>query len=175
MKIAVTGSSSGLGKFLVENLEGAYGVSVRDNLPEGIRKIDPADILINLAYDKSTLQSDLLLGMFKLWETKPKTIINIGSSGIYESQSFDPSYIANKRHLTYISQNLQMTKPYKTLRIVNLNPSTLENNKIFGSNVNKLLFKDVLDILEFIIKLPQHIEVSDITLRRTQSQVQQLL
>ena len=97
MKIAVTGTSSGFGRFLINNLDNSYGVSLRDSLEDIIPKILPADIFINQAYSNNTKQSDLFYKVFNLWIDKNKTIINIGTSAIFENPNFDPIYVSNKK------------------------------------------------------------------------------
>lgn len=175
MKIAVTGTSSGLGKYLLENLDNSFGASLRLDIENLVNKITEADILINLAYSNDTKQSDLFYRIFELWKNQNKTIINIGTSAITEVATFDPLYVTNKKHLVNLSNSLAAISPYKKLRVVNLNPGTLENNKIFGSEINKLKFDSLYKIIKFIIELPQEVEISDITIKSTQQRNQNVI
>jgi len=175
MKIAVTGTSSGFGRFLFNNLDNSYGVSLRDPLEVIVPKILTADIFINQAYSKNTKQSDLFHEVFNSWIDKNKTIINIGTSAIFENPNFDPIYVSNKKHLNSLARTLTMKNEYKRVRVINLNPSTLENNKIFDDSYNKLKFTNLLDIINFIINLPQEVEISDLTIRSTQKRNQSLM
>jgi NADP-dependent 3-hydroxy acid dehydrogenase YdfG len=175
MKIAVTGTSSGFGRFLINSLDNSYGVSLRDSIEDIVPKILPADIFINQAYSKDTKQSDLFYKVFNLWVDKNKTIINIGTSAIFENPNFDPIYVSNKKHLNSLARTLTMKNEYKRVRVINLNPSTLENNKIFNNSYNKLKFTNLLNIINFIINLPQEVEISDLTIRSTQKRNQSLM
>lgn len=175
MRIAVTGVSSGFGKYLISNLEGSYGVSLRQPVEELIKQISTANILINHAYSNDTKQSQLLYEMFNLWKDEDKTIVNFGSAAILENATFDPMYVANKKHLNNLSNSLVANSSYKKLRVINFNPSTLENNKIFPENYNKLEFEQLLKILKFIIELPQSVEVSNIVISNTQRLKKDLL
>ena len=97
MKIAITGTSTGLGRYLSNNLQNSYGVSLRDPIEDIVPKIIPADIFINQAYSKNTKQSELFYNIFNQWIDKNKTIINIGTSAIFENPNFDPIYVSNKK------------------------------------------------------------------------------
>ena len=50
---------------------------------------------------------------------------------------------------------------------MNFNPGTLENNKMFGNDFNKLKFKELFEIVDFILKLDNSIEISDIVVKNT--------
>lgn len=167
MKIAVTGTSSGFGKYLLDNWDNVYGVSLRLPIEEVIANIQQADVLINHAYSKDTKQSQLFYEVFNLWKHSEKTIINFGSSAVSEVNTFDPLYITNKKHLINLANSLTASNPYKKVRVVNFNPSTLENNRIFGKEVSKLKFEDLSKVLKFIIELPHEIEISDMVIRST--------
>jgi len=168
MKIAITGTSTGLGRYLSNNLQNSYGVSLRDPIEDIVPKIIPADIFINQAYSKNTKQSELFYNIFNQWIDKNKTIINIGTSAIFENPNFDPIYVSNKKHLNSLARSLTMKNEYKRVRVINLNPSTLENNQIFNDSYNKLKFTNLINIINFIINLPQEVEISDLTIRSTQ-------
>ena len=81
----------------------------------------------------------------------------------------------NKKHLNSLARTLTMKNEYKRVRVINLNPSTLENNKIFDDSYNKLKFTNLLDTINFIINLPQEVEISDLTIRSTQKRNQSLM
>lgn len=168
MKIAVTGTSSGFGKYLLDNWEGVYGISLRDDLEEIVPKIAPASVFINHAYSGDTKQSLLFHEVFKLWEYSPKTIINFGTSAIVENATFAPTYVSNKKHLNNLASSLASSSDYKQLRVVNFNPSTLENNTIFPDSYNRLKFADLYKIIRFIVDLPQEVEISDLIIKNTQ-------
>jgi len=168
MKIAVTGTSSGFGKYLLDNWKGVYGVSLREPIDDIISKIEPASVFINHAYSGDTKQSEVFYEVFKLWEYLPKTIINFGTSAIVENATFAPTYVSNKKHLNNLASSVAASSRYKQVRVVNFNPSTLENNEIFPENYNRLKFKELFKLIKFIVELPQSVEVSDLIIRNTQ-------
>lgn len=175
MKIAVTGTSSGFGKYLLDNWEGVYGVSLRDPLEEIVPKIAPASVFINHAYSGDTKQSLLFHEIFKLWEYSPKTIVNFGTSAIVENATFAPTYVSNKKHLNNLASSLASSSDYKQVRVINFNPSTLENNDIFPETFSRLKFEDLYKLLKVLIDLPQSVEVSDLIIKSTQRYIKNRL
>ena len=79
-------------------------------------------------------------------------------------------YVSNKKHLINLSHTLNIANPYKKVRVINFNPSTMENNKFFGKDFKKLKFEDLFKIINFIIELDYDIEISDITIKSTTRQ-----
>jgi len=170
MKIAISGTSGGFGKYAKEQWEGSnevVRVNLRDSIEDIINVVEDCDVFLNNAYSKDTKQSDVFYEVFNLWLNQNKIIINFGTSAVLENGAFSPKYVTNKKHLINLAQTLNQSNPYKKVRVVNFNPGTLENNKIFGDTFNKLKFKDLFNILEFILKLDRTIEISDITIKRT--------
>ena len=53
--------------------------------------------------------------------------------------------------------------------------SLIKNNKIFDDSYNKLKFTNLLEIINFIVNLPQEVEISDLTIRSTQKKNQSLM
>lgn len=168
MKIAVTGTSSGFGKYLLDNWEGVYGVSLREPIEQIVPLIAPADIFINHAYSNDTKQSTLFYEIFQLWEHLPKTIVNFGTAAITENETFSPLYVTNKKHLVQLASSAASSNNYKRVRVINFNPSTLENNDIFPESFNRLKFKDLFNLLKFIVELPHEVEISDLIIKNTQ-------
>lgn len=170
MIIAISGISGGFGKYAAEQWSAEHEivrVDLRKNLDEITEVVERCDMFFNHAYSKDTKQSEVFARIFDLWVDKDKTIINFGSSAIHESGGFSPIYVANKKHLVNISQTLNQLNPYKKVKVVNFNPGTLENNKLFGSNYGKLKFEDLFRVLEFIITINKQVEISDITIKPT--------
>lgn len=170
MKVLVTGTSSGFGKYILENSKFnivPYSMRGKDIIEAvlEIQSINP-QVLINHAYD-GTLQSQLFSKLCDKWVNLDKTIINFGSSAVTEHSGFMPKYVADKAHLNRIAHQYRLGYPTKSIRIVNMNPGTLENNKIVDGSFNRLPFDKLLEITEFIISMPQGIEISDITIKST--------
>lgn len=168
MKIGITGISNGFGKYIVDNWSSKYeviGVSLRKGIPAVVNEIKNCDVFINHAYN-GTDQSEVFKYLFKLWNGANKTIVNFGSSAVHEVNGLYPEYIANKKHLYNLSTELSHGIGNKNVRVINFNPSTLESNPYF-ENFNKLKFSELSDILEYLINLPQHLEISEITIKNT--------
>lgn len=170
MKVLVTGTSTGFGKYILENSKfNIIPYSMRNkNIVTAtleIQKIDP-DVVINHAYE-GTMQSELFSSLVDKWINQDKTIINFGSSATTEHSGFSPRYVADKTHLNRIAQQYRLAFPTKNIRIVNMNPGTLENNDIVSQSFTRITFDKLLSITEYIIDLPQDIEICDITIKST--------
>lgn len=168
MKIGITGVTRGFGKHLISEWSDKYtltGVSLRKGVVEVINQVKECDVFINHAHN-SIDQSTLFKELFKIWKNKNKTIINFGTSAVYELNGIYPSYNSDKKHLYNLSKELVVNTPNKNVRVINFNPSTLESNSEFD-NFNKLKFSELAKILEFIINLPQHLELSEICIKNT--------
>ena len=87
-KIALTGHTSGVGKNILENIQGEFRCYSRSNgfdinKPEIRKKIilnaSDCDIFINNAKGEGLSQLNLLFDLFTAWKDQDKHIINIGS------------------------------------------------------------------------------------------------
>jgi len=178
MKIAISGTSDGFGNYaslIWGNSHDIIKLDLREEIDIILSQIVHCDVFLNHAYSKDVKQSIVFFELFEKWKNLEKTIINIGTSAVHEDGCFSPIYVTNKKHLINLSQTLNISNPYKKVRIINFNPSTMENNKMFGSDFNKLKFEDLFKILNFIINLDHSIEISDITIRSTTKQVKNKL
>lgn len=176
MKIGITGVTGGLGKYLSENWSNRYeiiGASLRDGIKPVFTKLNNCDVFINHAYNNID-QSRLLKLFFDSWINKNKTIINFGTSNVYETNGVFPVYSSNKKHLYNLSKELCATNPNKSVRVINFNPGTLESNRSF-EQYNKLKFSELSRILEFIINTPNHIEISDLCVKNTRREKRNLV
>lgn len=168
MKIAISGISSGFGKFVASQLSASneiVRVSLRDSIDSIVNIVQTCDVFLNLAYSNDTKQSEVFYKVFQIWKDKEKTIVNFGTSAIYEGGEFSPLYVANKKHLINLSHTLSNANPYKKVRVININPGTLENNKIFKGKYNHVTFQDLFSVLEFILYFNKNLEISDITIK----------
>lgn len=173
MKIAISGTSDGFGNYaslMWGSKHDIIKIDLRENIAVILSKIESCDVFLNHAYSKDVKQSLVFYELFEKWKDLEKTIINFGTSAVHEDGCFSPLYVSNKKHLINLSQTLNIANPYKKVRIINFNPSTMENNKFFGSDFNKLKFEDLFKILNFIIDLDYNIEISDITIKSTTRQ-----
>lgn len=170
MKIAISGISGGFGKYAAEQWNTSHDivrVNLRDTIDVILEVVKSCDVFLNHAYSNDTKQSEVFFRVFEEWKDSSKTIINFGTSAIHENGGFSPMYVTNKKHLINLSHTLRENNPYKKVRVINFNPGTLENNKKFDDSFNKLEFKDLFNILNFILSLDNTVEISDITVKRT--------
>ena len=178
MKVVVTGTSSGFGKYFLENSKFnvvPYSMRKRDLIEAtlDIYNMNP-DVVFNHAYE-GTIQSQLFSNLADKWIGQKKTIINFGSSAVTEHSGFSPRYVADKAHLNRVAQQYRLAFPVKDLRIVNMNPGTLENNTSVDKSYTRITFDKLLAITEYIISLPHDIEISDITIKSTMVQQRGLI
>lgn len=80
--IAITGHTSGFGKYVFDNLDAiglsrSNGYDINDPL-KIVEAIKDCDIFINNAFD-GFAQTELLYAVFESWKNQNKLIINIGS------------------------------------------------------------------------------------------------
>lgn len=174
MKIAISGISGGFGKYAAGKWSAEHEI-IKINLREDINIITElvgdCDIFFNHAYSNDTKQSEVFLKVFELWKDQAKTIVNFGTAAVNDGGEFSPMYVTNKKHLITLTQTLNRSNPFKRVRTININPDTLENNKIFKGRYNTLKFKDLFVVLNFILNLDHSIEISDITIRSTTRQI----
>ena len=119
MKYAITGHTSGIGKFIYEQLNlnivgfsksSGYDITQFSDRKRIINEVKDCDIFINNAHD-GFAQTYLLIELFKEWHNKNKTIINVGSRiteiGTLEENNFHLlNYQAEKLALKAASQTL---------------------------------------------------------------------
>jgi len=170
MKIAITGHSKGLGKFLFDSFSdindvigfsrsNGYHISTYQNI---VNKSIECDVFINLAYCE-TYQSKLFEFLFQKWKDDEKTIININSSSIFKTGEWNPEYVANKKHLQNIVESFVGLFPNKKVRVINLHIGTLETHKGFNE-FNKITSQNVYNIINWVISQPNEIELRNITI-----------
>jgi hypothetical protein len=173
MKIAISGTSDGFGNYaslMWGNSHDVIKIDLRDEIDVILSQVTSCDVFLNHAYSKDVKQSIVFFELFEKWKNLEKTIINFGTSAVHEDGCFSPMYVSNKKHLINLSQTLNISNPYKKVRVINFNPSTMENNKLFGDDFTKLKFEDLFKILNFVIELDYNIEISDITIKSTTRQ-----
>lgn len=93
MKYAITGHTSGIGKTLFKILSPdclgfsrstGYDITEKENRLRIIKEVDNCDIFINNANDEFG-QIQMFIELFKQWQGRPKTIVNVGSAIIESS------------------------------------------------------------------------------------------
>lgn len=163
MKIAITGHSKGLGKALFEKFPNALGLSTAQcdiqNVNSLIELIKDSDVFINNAYS-GFKQTEILNELFNLWKYENKTIVNIVSRSKYPNISKGYLYSASKASLSHLSNSLRFISD-KKCRIIDINPGLLQ------SDLPSLSYSETADIIEYVIKLPFHIEVGELSIWNT--------
>lgn len=166
MNIAITGTSKGLGKALSSYFKAlTYSVvELNENISAYKRnivdKVKGCDVFINCAHN-SKIQSELFVKVYYAWEGEHKTIVNILSSGLYFG-SHNQTYLEEKKHLEDMTKAIRNDKKY--VRVVNLYPNTLENS---GTPFPEVKYNEIGLTLNFILNLPEDLEVFQIGLTRT--------
>jgi nucleoside-diphosphate-sugar epimerase len=170
MKIGITGHSDGIGKDIYLNLIKEYdviglsrsnGFDIK-NTDKIIEQLDNCDVFINNAYEEN-YQTKLFELIFDKWIFSPKTIINMISSCVYHSSDWSPEYANNKKELKTVALNRIEIAKNKKVRVINLYPSTLSTHKNF-ENLNKLDTEKLANIINWLIKQPQEIEIREMSI-----------
>lgn len=87
MKIALTGHSQGIGKYLFQKMSpnvigfsrsNGYDINIKEDRRRIIEQSKDCDIFINNA-ESNFAQTYMLIDLFKEWKDSNKTIINVGS------------------------------------------------------------------------------------------------
>lgn len=166
MKIAITGKDGYLGKAIIEYLQKDHFIvplssnitSIKNTITS---RISGCDVFINVAY-KDRAQSTIFENVYNHWKYKDKTIINILTSSLIFGGP-NKKYIADKKHLENLSISLRNED--KKVRITNIYPNTLEHSKVF--KYNKLKLEDIAKTIEYVISLPQEVEIFSLGISRT--------
>jgi len=170
-KIAINGTSKGLGKYILENfsLEGYEIVALEGRIqnPYYVKQFTDIDIFINNA-NENFHQVELFYKVFQKWQKdSSKHIINIGSRAAKPNISVGYMYSAQKAALSHLTDNLVYNNPQKKCKITTINLGLLESDRI--NPIPCLNYEDVLDCLQWIISLPAHLEIPDITLQNSEN------
>ena len=171
MKIGITGHTESLGKFLFEEFSKSNNVvgfsrnnnyDLKDYL-KIVEDVNDCDVFINNVYHE-TNQEKLFESLFTKWVNEPKTIINILTSAVFNGGSLD-RYRNSKIKLQQKAIKLINDNYYKKVRVVNIYPNTLENNTKY--NFEKVKFKEIYDVINFQLSLPQDLQLTHIDISKT--------
>lgn len=166
MKIAITGTSRGLGKYLKQCYEVLYDVvepSVRiQNVDELVGEIKDCRVFINNAHD-GFCQTELLYAVFQEWkDDEDKIIINIGSRASKPNISKGYLYAAQKASLSHLTDNLVYNNPDKKCRISTIDFGMLERK---SCDIPFLEHVDASMYVDTILFAPDHIEIPNLTVQ----------
>ena len=119
------------------------------------------DVLINHAH-RDFDQTKILDIAYRSWKNdKSKYIINISSRAHQPNISKGHMYATQKASLNHLSNNL-VYNSNKHCRITTLNLGLLNNEEL-----PSLTYKEVADAIEFLIDMPEHIEIPELTLQHS--------
>jgi NADP-dependent 3-hydroxy acid dehydrogenase YdfG len=177
MKLAITGTSRGLGKFLKKCYEVIYDVvepsSRIQQVNELVEEIKDCDVFINNAHD-GFCQTELLYAMFEEWKhDERKLIINIGSRAAKPNISKGYLYAAQKASLSHLTDNLVYNNPDKKCRISTIDFGMLERK---SCDIPFLEHVDASMYIDTILFAPDHIEIPNLTVhhRANYTEIQKL-
>ena len=177
MKVVITGHMNGLGlalsnKFAEKgytiagyDLTNNKDITKEDTVDELITDCTDADIFVNNAQANQSL---LLNQVFKLWEGKDKTIINISSAITYLTPFNLPeslnAYISDKKNLDTTVKFLRVKGD--SPHIMNIRPSWIESQLVSGFNTKKIDPDDIVNLIIMLYDMRHRLKTSDIVLEK---------
>lgn len=165
MKVLVTGNY-GLGKNIHDTLtEHGHSVTCMSSIDSYAHHIpsviDDFDVFINNEY-REHLQTFLFELVYSRWEYSNKTIVNILTSAIVFGGT-NVKYIEDKRQLE--QKTISLRSDRKKVRVTNIYPNTLESTK--NVPYSKLKYQEVSNIINWVLSLPQEIEIFQLGISKT--------
>ena len=159
MRVGITGIERKLGRAISSVFEHSIELS------EKLENLSSCDVFINnLA--KGNIQELNFEKVFNLWKNENKTIINIISTVVFDEGNPLGSYGDVKVNFSKSVQNIIKSSPDKTVRIINIYPSTLSSNKQFD-NLNKVDIQEIARLVKILVEFPQEIEIRDVSIYPT--------
>lgn len=169
MKIAITGTT-GLAAAIAGALQD-HTIStprVEDITMNGIHwwgfdynNSNHVDVLINHAH-RGFRQTEILMHTYDAWKNdSSKYIINISSRASQPNISKGYMYATQKASLNFLTDNLVYNSD-KQCRITTINLGLLNDE-----DLPSLTHEEVADAVKYLIDLPQHIEIPEMTLQNS--------
>lgn len=178
LNIALTGHTRGIGKSISKVLAkdhtvngysrtNGFDISSQDGRFDILKNCYNSDVFINNAYS-SNAQTELFTLFFKNWMyDESKTIVNISSQSKYPGQSVNWSgysaYKASLNHQAYLCA----FKTDRKCRIITINPGLVKTDLTSETQLTSkgmLSPEEVAQTVKYVIELPQHIEVGELSL-----------
>ena len=155
MKIAITGHTSGLGKYLYDNFEDTIGFSRSNgydikNYKDIVKELDEVDVFINNAHS-GFYQVELLYCLFDKWKYIPnKSIINISSNASDGIMYFEQKYAIEKSALDSACDQLAYNQT-SLCKIYCVKPGYIDTERVKGVIAPKIKVEDIFSLLNSII------------------------
>ena len=158
MKIAINGTSRGLGKYLTDVLS-SYGeiVVVRSRLPDYesiINEVRDCDVFINNVHERF-FQVELLHALYRAWRLLDRHVVCIGSRAVNQNASVNSEYASAKVALQSAVDNYIIKDREKKCKLTVLNPGLIQ--KIEGYSLG---YEDVAFVVKYVLSCPGHLEIS---------------
>ena len=119
------------------------------------------DVLINHAH-RGFRQTEILMHAYEAWKhDSSKHIINISSRAAQPNISKGYMYATQKASLNFLTNTLVYNSD-KQCRITTINLGLLNHE-----DLPSLTHKEVADAVEFLIDMPKHIEIPEITIQHS--------
>lgn len=192
MKIAITGHTRGIGKFLFENLTNdghevlgfsystGFDISKKENRDIIARTSADYDVFINSCYnyrDWDNSQLDMLKEIYSIWEKDVnKHIINISSAasnmhpftGVIPGIPKYSNYVKAKwEQDEWCLKKRNILNDKNKVKLTNIKPGRVLVEKFHGKwkEESALSLKDFYSVIKFILESPR-IEFSNMSLNR---------
>lgn len=159
MIVGITGIDHKLGQALSDIFYSSIPIN------EDLDGLFACDVFINnLA--KVNLQEVFFDKVFNWWLDKPRTIVNIISTVVFDDVNTLSSYGETKINLYNKVKETIKKHPDKLVRVINIYPSTLSSNKSFDY-LNKVDIHVLARLIKILVETPQEIEVRDVCIYPT--------
>jgi NADP-dependent 3-hydroxy acid dehydrogenase YdfG len=120
------------------------------------------DVFINNAW-KDFHQVEMFDRIYTEWEFDPtKTIVNINSRSRYGRMDVPDVYCFSKKELFKKADSVDNQR--KNCRIINISPGYVYTDMIKHLKIeHALTVKECADIIAWAVRLPQHIEIGELS------------
>lgn len=169
MKISITGHTNGIGLGLYNHFDdcigfsksNGYDISNESDRNKIVEESLDSDVFINNAYCED-FQTNMFLEIYNKWRYEDKLIINIVSGLVYSD--LDDDYSKNKKHL-YESSLSKILNEDRRCRIFNINPGYIKTDMVRNLSKSKSMMEvqEFVSIIDWLIKIPSHIEVGELS------------
>lgn len=174
MKIAITGTTSGIGKGIADlytehnhsvlGFNRSNGYDIDTNQTRIIDAISDCDVFVNNAFSNTDIlaQASMFKKVFDVWQYKTKTIVNINSRTHYGNAA--KPYAKGKKML-HREAFIAINQLDRHCKIINISPGYVDTPRVEQVTGYKML--TVTEIAEYIKwAIDQPIEIGELSLWR---------